>query len=87
MIKTILVPATGSDTDAGVLASALIVARPFGAHLGFLHISIDAGTFAATIMPEVSSGQVFTDVINRLEEECCAGWVNLIMYFSNYVRG
>src|SRR5260370_14021286 len=69
MIMTILVPATGSDTDAGVLASALIVARPFGAHLGFLHISIDAGTFAATIMPEVSSGQVFTDVINRLEEE------------------
>ena len=69
MIKTILVPATGSDTDAGVFASALTVARPFGAHLGFLHICIDAATFAATIMPEVSSGQVFTDVINRMEEE------------------
>jgi nucleotide-binding universal stress UspA family protein len=69
MIKTILVPATGSDTDDGVFASALTVARPLGAHLGFLHICLDAATFAATIMPEVSSGQVFTDVINRMEEE------------------
>ena len=69
MIKTILVPATGSDTDAGVFASALTVARPFGAHLDFLHIRIDAATFAATIMPEVSSAQVVTDVINRMEEE------------------
>ena len=69
MIKTILVPATGGDTDAGVFASALTVARPLGAHLGFLHICLDAATFAATIMPEVSSGQVFTDVINRMEEE------------------
>jgi nucleotide-binding universal stress UspA family protein len=69
MIKTILVPATGSDTDAGVFASALTVARPLGAHLSFLHICLDAATFAATIMPEVSSGQVFTDVINRMEEE------------------
>jgi hypothetical protein len=42
MIKTILVPATGSDADAGVFASALAVARPFGAHLGFLHIRIDS---------------------------------------------
>ncbi len=69
MIKTILVPAMGSETDAGVFASALAVARPFGAHLGFLHICIDAATFAAAIMPEVSSGHVLTDMINRMEEE------------------
>ena len=69
MIKTILVPATGSDTDAGVFASALTVARALGAHLGFLHIRIDPATFAAAIMPEVSSGRVLTDVTNRMEEE------------------
>jgi len=69
MIKTILVPAMGSETDAGVFASALAVARPLGAHLGFLHICIDAATFAATITPEVSSGHVLTDMINRMEEE------------------
>jgi hypothetical protein len=49
--------------------AALAVARPFGAHLGFLHICIDAATFAATIMPEVSSGHVLSDMINRMEEE------------------
>jgi nucleotide-binding universal stress UspA family protein len=69
MIKTILVPATGSDTDSGIFASALAVARPFGAHIDFLHVRIDAATFAATIMPEVSSAQVVTDLINRMEEE------------------
>jgi len=69
MIKTILVPAMRSETDAGVFASALAVARPLGAHLGFLHICIDAATFAATITPEVSSGHVLTDMINRMEEE------------------
>src|ERR1700758_1094739 len=69
MIKTILVPATESDTDSGVFASALAVARPFGAHIDFLHVRIDAATFAATIMPEVSSAQVVTDLINKMEEE------------------
>jgi hypothetical protein len=69
MIKTILVPATGTDTDGGVFASALAVAHPFGAHLGFLHIRIDPATFAAAIMPEVGSGHVLTDVINRMEDE------------------
>ena len=33
MIKTILVPATGSDTDEAVFTSALTVARAFDAHL------------------------------------------------------
>lgn len=69
MIKNILVPARGIDTDGGVFASALAVARPFGAHLDFLHIRIDAATFAATIAPEVSSAQVVTDLINKMEEE------------------
>jgi len=69
MIKTILVPATGNDSDAGIFGSALAVARPFGAHFGFLHVRGDANAFAATIMPEVSSGQVVTDIIKRMEEE------------------
>jgi nucleotide-binding universal stress UspA family protein len=68
MIKTILVPATGRDRDAAVFASALAVARPFGAHLGFLHTRGDAAAFAATMVPDISSGQV-TDIIKRMEEE------------------
>jgi nucleotide-binding universal stress UspA family protein len=69
MIKTALVPSTGNDSDAGVFASALAVARRFDAHLDFLHIRIDAAAFAATIMPEVSSPLVVTDLINRIEDE------------------
>lgn len=69
MIKTILVPATGSGCDAEIFTSALAVARPFGAHLDFLHVSGDAAAFAARIMPEVSRGHVVTDVIKRMEEE------------------
>src|SRR2546430_3858489 len=39
MFKTILVPATGSDTDDAVFASALTVGRAFDAHLELLHRS------------------------------------------------
>ena len=42
MIKTILVPATGSDLDIAVFRSALTVARAFAAHLEFLHVQVDA---------------------------------------------
>jgi nucleotide-binding universal stress UspA family protein len=69
MIKTILVPATGRDTDIAVFGSALAIARPFGAHLDFLHVRIDAATTAATIASDVSSPQVVTDLINKMEEE------------------
>ena len=69
MIKSILVPATGSDTDIAVFGSALAVARPFGAHLDFLHVRIDAATTAATIASDVSSPQVITDLINKMEGE------------------
>ena len=41
MIKTILVPATGSDTDEIVFEAALSVARMFSSHLDFLHVRID----------------------------------------------
>ena len=42
MIKTILVPATGSDMDIAVFRSALTVAGAFAAHLEVLHVHADA---------------------------------------------
>jgi nucleotide-binding universal stress UspA family protein len=41
MIRTILVPATASGTDAVVFDAALSVARMFCAHLAFLHVRPD----------------------------------------------
>jgi nucleotide-binding universal stress UspA family protein len=49
MIKTILVPSTGSDLDDRVSATALAVARRFGAHLEFLHVRFDAAAIAVAI--------------------------------------
>ncbi len=42
MIKTILVPTGGSDTDFVVFETALAVAQLFRAHLEFFHVRVDA---------------------------------------------
>ena len=41
MIKYILVSATGGEGDDIVFAAALKIARPFGAHMEFLHARLD----------------------------------------------
>ncbi|CAH2604483.1 Universal stress protein [Rhodovastum atsumiense] len=41
MYKYLLVPATGSATDETVFETALLAARPFSAHLEFLHVRVD----------------------------------------------
>ncbi len=42
MIKTILVPTSGNDTDQRVFAIALSIARPLGAHIEFFHVRLSA---------------------------------------------
>jgi len=69
MIKTILVPATGSDSDSAVFASALAVARPFGAHLEFLHVRPDAAAMAVAMASDGGGATMVGSLINRLEEE------------------
>jgi nucleotide-binding universal stress UspA family protein len=46
MIKTILVPVSGSGTDESVFATALALARASAAHLQFLHVHLTPGTAA-----------------------------------------
>ncbi len=46
MIKTILVPTSGSSSDRGVFATALALARPLTAHLEFLHVHLTPGVAA-----------------------------------------
>ena len=69
MIKTILVPATGSDSDSAVFASALAVARRFGAHLEFLHVRPDAAATAVAMASEGGGATMVGSLINRLEQE------------------
>jgi nucleotide-binding universal stress UspA family protein len=46
MIKTILVPTSGSSTDDSVFTTALALARPLAAHLGFYHVRLTPGETA-----------------------------------------
>jgi nucleotide-binding universal stress UspA family protein len=69
MIKTILVPSTGRDTDSAVFASALAVARPFAAHLDVLHVRVDATAMAVTMAADAGGATVLGSLINRIEEE------------------
>jgi nucleotide-binding universal stress UspA family protein len=69
MIKTILVPATGSDSDTAVFASALAVARTFAAHLEFLHVRPDAEAMAVAMASDAGGATMVGGLIDRLEEE------------------
>jgi nucleotide-binding universal stress UspA family protein len=69
MIKTILVPATGSDRDSTIFASALAVARAFAAHLDFLHVRPDAAATAVAIASDGGGATMVGGLINRLEED------------------
>lgn len=48
-IKTILVPAGGSESDRGIFETALAAAAPFAAHLEFYHVVVEAGEAAANL--------------------------------------
>jgi nucleotide-binding universal stress UspA family protein len=69
MIKTILVPATGNQTDDAVFTSALAAARAFNAHLDFLHIRIDAAAMVAAMATDGSGAAMVSGVVERIDEE------------------
>jgi len=69
MLKAILVPATGSDTDTAVFTSALVVARAFAAHVDFLHVRVDAAAMAATMASDGGGAAMITGLVDRIEEE------------------
>lgn len=69
MIKTILVPATGSSADDAVFTSALAVARAFSAHLIFLHVRVDAASLAVTMASEGGGSALVGGLVDRLDEE------------------
>ena len=69
MIKTILVPSIGRDTDNAVFASALAVARPFAAHLDVLHVRVDAAAMAVKMAAEAGGATMVGGLINQIEAE------------------
>ncbi len=69
MIKTILVPAAGSERDAATYAAALAVARPFAAHLDALHVRFDPVSMAVAMTTDVGTGALTAGLIERLEQD------------------
>src|SRR5215470_2467051 len=70
MFRTILVPASGSDTDAVVFATALTAARLYRAHLEFFHVFVSAGE-ALRYTPHASfaRGEALHNVLQELKQE------------------
>jgi nucleotide-binding universal stress UspA family protein len=67
-MKSILIPIGGSDTDGVLLETALAAARPFAAHMQFLHVRIDVGEAAQhTPHMEFASGPALRDALQQLE--------------------
>jgi nucleotide-binding universal stress UspA family protein len=69
MIKTILVPATGNQADDAVFTSALAVAHAFNAHLGFLHVRVDAAGMVAAMATDGSGAVMVSGLVERIDEE------------------
>jgi len=73
MIKYIVVPATGTATDAPVFATALAVARLLPAHLEFLHVRLNVQTvLTAMAANDVSGGAGYDQMLGSLEEDAVA---------------
>jgi nucleotide-binding universal stress UspA family protein len=84
-MKSILVPIGGSATDGPVLETALAAARPFAAHLQFLHIRVGLGE-AAQYTPHMAfaSGPGLREALEELEVQTrgrCAAAVEHIHDF------
>ena len=69
MIRTILVTATGDPTDAVTFATALAVARNFGAHLEMLHVRADAINAGVAMATGAGSGAITAGLIEQLEAD------------------
>jgi nucleotide-binding universal stress UspA family protein len=65
-----LVPATGTDTDEPVFATALAIARALPAHLEFLHVRVDVqATLAVMASTDVAGGIGYGEMVELFERE------------------
>jgi hypothetical protein len=73
MIRTILVPASGSSTDQAVFVTALAAARPCSAHLQFYHLRV-AEDVAALRTPhfDFCVGSGLTSALEKVRQNVTA---------------
>jgi nucleotide-binding universal stress UspA family protein len=85
MIKTILVPTSGSHTDVSVFATALALARPLAAHLEFCHLRLTLGE-AAVRAPhaQLYRGSGMTDALEHLRQQDEILTANALKHFAGF---
>ena len=69
MIRNILVPATGNDSDATCFATALAAARIFSAHIDALHVRFDPVDVAVAMSSDGAGGALLEGIIDGLNRE------------------
>jgi nucleotide-binding universal stress UspA family protein len=69
MYKYILVPATGSRSDASVFDTALLAAKLFDAHLEFLHVRADVRELVISMTARGMAGAPPQGLVDQLEAE------------------
>jgi len=69
MIRSILVAVTGDPTDATTLATAVAIARPFGAHLDVLHVRVDPINAGVALATGGGNGAITAGLIEQLEAD------------------
>lgn len=66
VIKTILVPTSGSDTDKSVFDAAFAMGRSLGAHLSFFHVNLSPVAAAAHAHLEFCQGPELANALEGL---------------------
>ena len=70
MYKSLLVPATGAAADEAVFQTALMAARPFAAHVEFLHVRVDVTEVVISMSSGgLGGGGAVQGVVDKLEAE------------------
>jgi nucleotide-binding universal stress UspA family protein len=85
MIKSILVAATGADTDRISLRTALKIARDFSSHIDVLHVRLDAVDVAV----KTASGQggpLVEHLIQQLEQDARDREERARQFFEEFCR-
>src|SRR3974377_1228977 len=87
MIKTILVPTGGSDTDFVVFETALALAQLFIAHLEFFHVRVDAAE-ALRYLPHATfaRGRGLRNALDERDQESQARSRAGKQHFQNFCR-
>jgi nucleotide-binding universal stress UspA family protein len=86
VIKTILIPTSGSDADRSVFETALAVGGALGSHLSFCHAKITAAAAAVQAHLEFCQDGELADALEGLREREQACAVQAREHFETFCR-